>query len=117
MDPPLVLRNAVAYAKFAVKHGDIVVLVHTHSTVTAFLRANINARNSNSHPTVEKLIRLVCIMSAIMRRMVGSLVDACACTLDTNQTTTHTKLCSLVESTKRMCVMSVEMRRMFAKRM
>lgn len=115
MDPPLVLRNAVAYVKFAVKHGDIVVLVHTHSTVTAFLRANINARNSKSHPTVEKLIRLVCIMSAIMRSMVGSLVDACACTHDADQTT-HAKLCSLAESTRRMCAMSVEMRRMFANR-
>jgi hypothetical protein len=97
-----VLRRVVAHA---VEHGDLFVLANTHSMVTAFLRANIHTHDN--HPTIEKLIRLVCIMSAIMRRMVGSL--AAACTHDANQ------MRALVESTRRMCVTSVEMRRMFAK--
>jgi hypothetical protein len=109
---PLVLRRIVAHVKYAVKHGDLFVLANTHSMVTAFLRANIQTHSSR--PAVEKLIRIVCIMSAIMRRMVGSLAAACACTHDANQTT-HAKLRDLVESTRRMCVTSVEMRRMFAK--
>ena len=107
---PLVLQRIVAHVKYAVKQGDLFVLANTHSMVTAFLRANIQTRNG--HPAVEKLIRIVCIMSAIMRRMVGSMVAAC--THNTTQTM-HAKLRDLVESTRRMCVTSVEMRRMFAK--